>query len=35
MKPMYDAIKDLLLERGWKIDETAKEDGYGSSLPLS
>ena len=25
MKSIYDAVKDALVERGWRIDETATE----------
>lgn len=28
-KPIYDAIKELLVERGWKIDPDAKETRSG------
>ncbi len=28
-EPIYEAIKHLLIRRGWKIDETAQETRYG------
>lgn len=27
--PIYQEVRRLLLDRGWEIDVTAKEDGYG------
>jgi len=29
---IYEAIQGLLVERGWKIEPTAKEDRYGATM---